>query len=359
MFRKSVFWALASLLIFSLTACSDDPSVAVDTEARWVRVTPVEPAGRSLIGLSGTVRARFETPVGFQVGGLISERLVDAGQTVDSGEVIFRLDPRDLQQSVQVAQADVDAAQAELATAAAETRRNRDLLAREFISDQVFERVELAENAAREHVAAAQARLEQAINALGYGNLTAGQPGTLIDVIGEPGQVVSAGQTMALIAANGAREVEVFLPEMLGIPEQARLRLPNADPVPLALREVAGAADPVTRTWAARYSIVGPVGPDTAPRLGSVVRVELDLDRDYGLPGNVVQVPIAAVSERGQGPQLWLIVAGKARPIPIQVVTMDGEHARVIGDLDIGDEVIALGTHLLQDGMAVRALPAR
>jgi RND family efflux transporter MFP subunit len=170
-----------------------------------------------------------------------------------------------------------------------------------------------------------------------------------VDVLAEPGQVVSPGQTVAVLADDGPAEVEVFLPESLGVPERASLELPGRDPIVLELREVAGAADPETRTWAARYRLTEP-----APtlRLGSVVRIALNRD----LPVPVLRVPIGAINERGQGAQVWRIIAGQARPLPVEVVGLDGEHAQVIAELQPGDEVIALGTHLLQDGMPVRAL---
>ena len=140
--------------------------------------------------------------------------------------------PRDLEQSVRVAQADLDAALAELETAAAETRRNRDLLAREFISDQAFERVELAEKASRERVDAARARLEQADNALDYASLTASAAGILLEVNGEPGQVIGQGQTVAMLADTGTREVELFLPEALGVPDTGRNRVAGSSHFP-------------------------------------------------------------------------------------------------------------------------------
>lgn len=341
---------LAGLLVAGLSACSDEAGQSRAEAPHWVRMASVESAKIGQVTLSGTVQARYETPIAFQVGGRIMERSFDTGQRVASGDLIFRLDPRDLEQAVRVAQAELDTALAELATAEAETRRSRDLHQGEFISDQAFEQVELAERAIRERAGAAGARLEQARNALDYASLTASRPGVLVDVIGEPGQIVSAGQTMAVIAADGPREIQVFLPETLGTPPTARLIRTDAGPIELALREVSGAADPVTRTWAARYRIVD---PGASFRLGSVVRIAVDRE----VSDQVLQVPIGALNERGQGAQLWVIDADQARSLPAEVVSLDGEFAYVIAGLEPGDQVIALGTHLLQDGMPVRALP--
>ena len=343
--------ALLALLAAALVAGCGDRSPSTDESGpRWVRTAPVEPQDAKAAQLSGVVRARNETPLAFQVGGRIAQRLVDAGQQVSAGQPLFELDPRDFEQSARVAQADLETAIAELETARADTRRNRDLLQREFISDQVFERVQLAENSARERVDAARARLEQAENALDYATLQAPRAGTLIDVSGEPGQVIAEGQAVAMLADDGAREIELFLPEAFGEPETGRI-IRGADGQPeLRRREIAGAADPVTRTWAARYALIE---PSPGLRLGSVVRVALDV---AAADGPVFQVPISAINERGQGAQVWRIVDGRAEPVAVTVLDLDSESARIAGDLAADAEIIALGTHLLQSGMAVRAL---
>lgn len=345
---------LVLVLVALLAGCggsSDVESEGADAP-RWVRTAKVEDVAMRGATMSGTVQARFETPLAFQVTGRVQQRRVDAGQRVAAGEVLFTLDPRDFEQAVRVARADLDTAEAELATAEAETRRNRDLLDREFISPQVFERVELAEASARERAQAARARLEQAANALDYATLEAPDAGTLIEVLAEPGQVVAAGTPVARLALDGAREIAVQLPEAVGEPQTGRIVAGPGLGRALELREVAGAADPVTRTWPARYRIVEGDG-EMAPRLGAVVRVSLDL----GVSGPpLLQVPVGAINERGQGPRVWQIIDGRARPFQVTLFDIDTEHARILADLPADAEVISLGTHLLESGMPVRAL---
>lgn len=341
-----ILWLLAASMPMLTVGCSDPAPAPVDDKPRWVYTSEVRLADSGSARLSGTVRSRFETPLAFQVGGRIVARHADAGQRVERGDLLFELDRRDFQQSVRMAQAEVDAARAELEAAEAETRRNRELLQREFISRQVFERVELAEKAARERLGAAVARLEQAENALEYATLKATRDGVLIEVHADPGQVVAAGQAVGIQAVEGEYDIEVFLPESLGIPQTGRI----VDGPELELREIAGAADTITRTWRARYSVAG---DQSGLRLGAVVKVALDVD---GREGRVVEVPVGAINERGQGPQVWLIEDGKARPVRVTLLDMDTEMARIAVDLPADARVISLGTHLLHSGMPVREL---
>ena len=87
---------------------------------------------------SGTVRARHEIPVAFQVGGRIQHRLVNAGQTVAPGDVLFRLDPQELEQTLVATKAMLSAATAELEVAEADVVRYRALFGKDSISQQAF-----------------------------------------------------------------------------------------------------------------------------------------------------------------------------------------------------------------------------
>lgn len=342
---------LLALVCVTISGCggSQEPS-AGGVDAPFVKTAAVAPADASALGLSGTVRARYETPVAFQVGGRIAARRVDAGQTVRAGQILFELDARDLEQSAQAARADVAAAEAALATARADLGRVRQLQGRNFVSAQALDRSELAEREVRTRLDAARARLAQARNALGYARLSAPTAGVLVEVTGEPGQVVETGQRVATLARDGEREIEVFFPDVARPPATGQLIRADGAPLPLRLREVSGAVDPQSRTWRARYSVS--TGGD-ALVLGSVVRAAFATP---GRDGQALSVPIAALDERGKGPRVWQVVNGRAQPVAVEILALDAEVARVHGGLKAGDKVIALGTHLLTPGMAVREL---
>lgn len=127
-----------------------------------------------------------------------------------------------------------------------------------------------------------------------------------------------------------------------------RITLADGRTLELRLRDVSGAVDPQSRTWRARYR-VAEGGLDLA--LGSVVRVAFEIG---GGPGPTLEVPIGALDERGAGPRVWRIVDGRAEPMPVEVLALTAETARIRADLPEGSRVIALGTHLLAPGMAVR-----
>ncbi len=317
----------------------------------------VEPWAAAGLGLSGTVRARIETPLAFQVGGRITARRVDAGQAVQAGQVLFELDPADLEQAVHAAEADAAAAEAALRTAQAELERVRALAAQGFVSPQAADRAQLSAREAAARRDAAQARLAQVRNGRAYAQLRAPAAGVLTEVSGQPGQVVAAGQPVATLAQAGVREVEIFFPEDVAPPSAGQMLLPDGRAIALVLREAAPMVDALARTRRARYR--ADALPPELP-LGSVATTRFALPqppggKDAAGHGALAwRVPVGALDERAEGPRVWRVRDGRLEAVPVRVLRMDDRHAVVAAPLQAGERVVALGTHLLQPGMTVQ-----
>lgn len=352
--RPAMAPAVVSAMFLALTllpGCKEKavPPAATPT-APIVQSARVQHAGGAALQLSATVRARVESPLAFQVGGRIVGRNVDAGQTVQPGQALFSLDPADLEQAVRAAEAELAAAEAAAKMAEADYTRNKNLVAQSFISAQALERSELAQQESRSRRDATAARLAQARNARGHGVLKSPAAGVLIDVTGEAGQVVAAGQPVAMLAQAGAREVEISLPAGVPPPLRGEAFWPDGRKSPLALREAAPSVEPLGRTRRARYTLSQP--PDGLV-LGSVISARFAPDQSAA-ENPVWVVPVGALDERGQGPRVWRITEGKIDPVPVRILGIDDRQAQVAGALSADDTVVALGTQLLREGMTVR-----
>ena len=350
-------WGRLVLLpcVLALSACSrQDAKHEAATPVPWVRTVAIERASSGQLMLSGTIRARHETPVAFQIGGRVLTRHAEAGQTVKAGQMLFSLDPRDVAAMEQAAAAQLAAAEAALGTAQRELERQRQLVAQGFVSPQTLDRLELGQRDALSRLDVARAGVAQARNARGYTELRASRAGVLTEVMAEAGQVVSAGQSLATLAQAGEREVEVHLSSAPPAPQQGWLEGIAGKSQTVQLREVAGAADPLSRTWRARYRLDAGSRPDAWP-LGSVVRLVLG-DPAAASASQLQQVPLGALDERAEGPRLWRVVDGKAEAVPVKVIEMGAGQARIQSPLAVGEKVVALGTHRLTPGMALREL---
>ncbi len=345
------------LVIPLLAACGEKlpPPDVVASGPKLVKAMKVGSGGTAAERqYSGEVRARIETPLGFRVGGKLVERRVEVGTRVRAGEVLARLDPAD--QQLTLAQAE-----ANRALAAAELQRTQDLRAQNFVSAAALD---ARQTAAR----AAEAQAQLARNQAAYTTLTADAAGVVVAVLAEPGQVVAAGQPVFRIARDGEREVAIAIPESrlsglkVGSGATATLWADNSRKTYRAeLRELAPAADPVTRTFAARLRLLD---ADAAVALGMTAAVRF---ADPASPRIVV--PLAALLQRGRdvpggpgvpgvdGPAVWVIGADGAlslRPIAVARYTDDG--AVVAGGLQTGETIVAAGAFRLAEGEKVKAV---
>ncbi len=351
---KKVFFSLAIVsLFFGCSQNSGGPAEGESSAHRWVQTTTLVEASDSFFSLTGTVKARHEVELAFQVGGKIDRRLVDAGQSIRKGDVLFTLDLRDLRQSVVTSRARLKAAEATLELAENEFSQDSQLIEQGYKSRREYQRTLLALKEAENQRDAAEAELSQALNALDYGVLKSDSDGFILDAFGEPGEVVSAGHPVAKFAKDAQPEVEVDFPSDRYPPESGELIV---DGVAIALkrREVAGAADPLSRTWKTRYAI-----DQKYPglRYGQLVKTKFR-DSQPDIP--LYKTKISSIDERGETPLIWTIDNGEALSTSISIHKIETEYAWVSSpELRDGLAVISLGTHLLKPGMAVRPLSER
>ena len=119
--------------------------------------------------------------------------------------------------------------------------------------------------------------------------------------------------------------------------------------LPARVREVAPAADPVTRTYAVRAALTGDAG---GVDLGQSARVFLD-----GTAAASLAVPLAAVQRGPDGPSVFVVDASSTlRLQPVRVGAFGTDTVPVLSGLGARDRVVAAGAHLLRPGMKVVAV---
>lgn len=301
----------------------------------------------------GSVRARVETDLAFRVPGKISARRVDAGATVQAGQVLATLDPEDSQLNVAAARTSVAATEADANLAHAELKRNQDLLAKGFVSQSVIDARENATKLADARLNEAKARLSLVENQSRYTQLASDRKGVVTSVLAEAGQVVAAGQPVFRVAQQGQREI------VINVPEGGVDRLAKAGALRISLwaqpdkqytghvREISPQADPMTRTHEARITVVD---ADDEVKLGMTATVYAG-----GAVGETVyRLPLTALGGDTKQAAVWLIVNGHVKPVPVEVVQYLADAAIVRGPLKPEDLVVCAGVHLLVDGQAVR-----
>jgi RND family efflux transporter MFP subunit len=360
--RLPVFSVLAFAGVSVVWGCHHTPNSDPRIEPPLVRTAVVDNNASSLArSFTGTVAARVQSDLSFRVSGKVLARLVSSGQQVHRGEPLMRLDDVDLRLASSAQQEAVVAAAARARQATDDETRDRNLAKDGAIPVAAYERMKANAEAARAQFKAAEAQARAAQNASGYALLVADADGVIVETLAEPGQVVAAGQTVVKLAQHGPREALVQLPETLrpalGSPAQAALDGRAGVVVPTRLRELSSAADPLTRTFQARYVLEGPLA-DAA--LGATITVHVPADGT----ASELRVPVGALFDPGTGPGVWTVVDQRDRAIgrvkwrSVKVNRIDDDTVSVSEGLKPGDRVVSLGAHVLHEGQEVRLAAA-
>jgi multidrug efflux system membrane fusion protein len=346
---------LCSLSLAAICAgCGEQPKPP--PEARLVNVVRVSLASTGGdFAYSGEIRPRYETSLGFRVSGKIVARNVEVGSLARRGDVLARLDPEDHELNARSAQSQLAAARTEYEQSKAELEPYTDLYKKKFISQLEFDRRTSQYNVAKARLEQAQAQLEVSANQAAYTKLVADHAGVITAIPVEVGQVVAAGQTVMKLARTDDRDV------VINVPENRLSELSAARDIAISLwmapskiyrgkvREVSPAADPVTRTYAARISVLD---ADPAMKLGMTANVHLKGVQ----PTAAIMLPATALfQDRGRA-AVWVVdkSGDQVTLVPVEVGGYVEDRAAVLSGLNPGDLVVRAGVHKLFPGEKVR-----
>ncbi|NMM27848.1 MAG: efflux RND transporter periplasmic adaptor subunit [Glaciimonas sp.] len=343
-------------LIASVSGCSK-PAPKVE-EVRPVRVIQLGAQQAEVaIEFSGDVRARVESRLGFRVGGKIVARKVDVGTLVTRGQVLMQLDPQDLQLVQAQAQAALQAAQSNRDLARAELSRYQELRSKNFVSQAVLDAKQTTYTAADSTVAQAQAAYRGQSNQAGYAVLVANVDGVVTKVDAEVGQVVAAGTPVVWVAQAGEKEVVVGIPEdkvaNLRDVTDVRVRIWANPQAALQgkLRELSPVADPVTRTYVAKITILNAPGE---VKLGMTAYVSFVAKT----PDAMFTVPLTALLQDKAATAVWLVENGVVRLAPVKIGGTSGDDVLLSSGVTAGQTIVTAGVNLLKVGQKVKILGA-
>jgi len=353
---SSVRSILVITLAAALAACGQPQTQPPAPRAVIAQIVGAKPADNANV-YSGEVRARYENDLAFRIGGKVVARYVDVGAQVTRGQALARLDPQDAQLGVDAARSQLAAAAADHDLAAAEVERYRDLYARKFVSRAVLDARETTFNTTKARLEQAKAQVATARNQSAYTALVAEADGVITSVNLEPGQVVAAGQPVMRFARPEEKEVAI------NIPESRLAELRDATNILISvwaapdqryrgrIREIAPTADPATRTFAVKVTVLEANG---TVRLGMTANVALG----DGAAAQVITLPLTALTQADGKPAVWVFdpLTSKVnlRPVVVGAYREDGVVVR--DGLRPGEIVVTVGVHKLLPDETVRVV---
>ncbi|KWK07182.1 efflux RND transporter periplasmic adaptor subunit [Burkholderia stagnalis] len=354
----------ALLLGAALVLAACHPKESAPPAPRPVVAQPARADGAAVSRtLPGEIQPRYATPLSFRIAGKIVERKVRLGDTVKNGQVVALLDPSDVEKNVASAQAQLDAASHRLAFAKQQLERDRAQARENLIAAAQLEQTEDGYASALAQRDQAQQQLALAKNQLRYATLVADHDGTITAEQADTGQNVSAGQPVYQLAWAGDVDVVSDVPEAalasLAPGHAASVTLPSLPGRQFAakVREIAPAADPQSRTYRVKLSLVR---PDPSIRLGMTADVAFDgaPAADAAAAAAIITLPATALFHDGQHPAVW-VVRAKDDTLELRRVDVARFNERTVTvshGLQPGERVVLQGVHTVSAGEKVRAI---
>ncbi|HET8869671.1 MAG TPA: efflux RND transporter periplasmic adaptor subunit [Aquabacterium sp.] len=261
----------------------------------------------------GVVEAVRQSTVAAQVPGNIIERLVKAGDAVKAGQVLMRIDSRDTQAALDMRQAEVSQAQAQLENARLQWERTQTLKAQGFVSAAALDSAQAQLKTAQAAVAAAQAGRNQAALAKGYTNVVAPFDGLVLSTMAEVGDLAGPGRPVLTLYSPQAMRAVVQVPasqsDALKAAKQVAVETAQGWVAPTKITPLPG-TDPVSQTVEWRLDL-----PKEVKGLlpGQTIKVRWNgVDTaSTAMTAQPLTVPSSAVLRRGELSAVYVVRDGR------------------------------------------------
>jgi RND family efflux transporter MFP subunit len=317
-----------------------DDAAAATTPPVPVRTARVAAADAAWTDAPGSIEAKNTATVASRLSAVIERVMVERGDTVRRGDILVRLDGRDIT-------AQVNATEAAARAARAQRERIESLFAKEAATKQELEQATRQDQAAAAAVSAAKSQLDYVV-------LRAPFDGRVTDKMAGQGDLAAPGQRLLTIQGAGALQAVASVPggvaEPLTLGQRVQVVLDDGSVVSSVISVLSPAADPVSR----RFLVKCDLPPDSTARSGSFARVRLPAAAS-GEP--LAMVPKGSLVERGALTGLFVVEQGHARLRWVSAGQPDGELVPVRAGIAVGEEFIIDPTGLT-DGSAVAPAPA-
>jgi RND family efflux transporter MFP subunit len=382
--QSATLLTLAALTIASLTAgCGGGHEVQPAEHGTPVPVTAASSAIRDrsdTFEAAGVIRGRTSATLASRVMANVREVLVEPGARVRTGQVLVRLDDRDVsaaareararsqaaERAIESARGEQDAADAALALARATHGRISALAGRKSATPQELDQAVAALHAAEARVARsraamseAQANLEgvragsdAAVVMMSYATIVAPFDGMVTEKLIDPGNLVAPGTPLLRMEDTGTFKLDVRIDESRG----ARVA-PNV-PIPVVIdghngritlsgrvTEVARAVDADTRTLLVTIGLPASTGDLTPGMFGRA-----------SFPGatrRLLTVPDEAVVRKGQLTNVFVIDGDRARLRFVSVGRSADGATEILAGLSEGESVVIAPPPNVRDGTLV------
>ena len=298
-----------------------------------------------------------------RASGYVDSQPAPDGADVKSGDLLYQIDPRDLQAALDQAQAQAQRDQSSLDYAKANFTRGEELAKSGFVSKDVYDQRESAMRQAEAALAVDQAAIETARLNLSYATIQAPFAGRLGRNQAAKGALVgpASGPLNTLVQLDPI--YVAFNPSESELAEIAKARAVGKVEAEISLAGESGAPrkgeltfldnaiDKSTGTISARVTIPN---PDFSLLPGAYVRVRLHITDEP----DALMAPQTALGSSQMGKYLYVVGAGdKAEQRLVTLGPTDGPLVSVVSGIKEDDRIIVGNLQKIGPGSPIQPLP--
>lgn len=340
---------LTIAIVLLLAGCGADEHAAT-TAAKTVEADTIK------VGLStmpvidaepGAVVSEQQVQVASRLMGYIREIRVHEGDAVKAGQLLFTIDPSDINGQLNQARAGVAQAEAALLDAKADYERFSNLYQEESIPKQQYDKIKLQYSIAQSQAKAAHAGLDTAESQLRYAEVRAPIDGVVTQKMASTGDLAAPGRPV-LVLENPARlEVQTSVSEQtyahLKLNDAAELEIAGlAAPLTGKITRLVPAADAMSHTHLVKLDL--PAGSGVVS--GTFVRVRFNVGSTEG-----ISVPKSALLQRAGITGVFVADGqGIARYRMVRTGSVSGNHVAIEAGLSPGDTIVVAGNGEIDSG---------
>ena len=325
-----------------------------------VKVTyPKSNAGNGTLTLPGNTQPYVDTPIYSRTNGYLKKWFFDIGAHVRKGQLMATIETPEIDQQLQVAQADLKASQANLNLANITSTRYQNLLKSNSVSKQETDQAmgdAQAKEAAVEASMAAVRRLQQL---QGFENIYAPYDGVVTARNTDIGALITGGVSAGASANQLFRVASINrLRVFVSVPEADSSVVRDGGPATLTADAYPGQT--FTGTITRNANAIDPAS--------RTLNVEVDVNNanDKLLPGAYVEVhfnvpttaanltiPSNTLLFRSQGLQVGVVRDGKVVLVPVRIAQDHGATVEVASGLTASDAIVVDPSDSLANGQQV------
>lgn len=347
-------FSLCAMTVFVLTACGSEPELNDSQESAPARPAKLiqlsETSGVQFLNYPAVVESQALSVLSFEISGVLTDLLVVSAQPVKKGDVLAKLDQRNLQ-------TDLKSAKSQYKNADSEYQRALRLVKKNAIS-----RSELDQRKSTRDVN--KAKLDIANKALQDSVLVAPYSGMIAKVSVEKLQPIQAGSDAITILGEGGLEAKINIPASI-ISKAGRggdrdsennYFTLESDPqrkIPASFKEASLEADAASQTYEVTFGFEGPEDLIILPGMNGTVWLRDPSTSSTTFGG--LSVPLTAITSDGDQNYVW-VVDPKTQEVSkrtIEIAPVVGESLRIISGLESGETIVETGISALAEGMKV------